>query len=80
MLHDYEYQLVDRRNEIKEWEKQHRPFPPRSGSVSKGKKSLEPEPEDSFWQAKYAPPGTGKKINMVFSFSELSRQIRESGL
>jgi hypothetical protein len=80
MLHDYEYQLVDRRNEIKEWEKQNRPFPPRSGSVSKGKKSLEPEPENSFWQAKYALPGTGKKINRAFSFHELGRQIRQSVL
>lgn len=39
--------IVDLRDEIAEYEREHRPFPPRSGSVSKPKN--EPKP-DSFYK------------------------------
>ena len=52
------YQIVDLRDEIALFEMEVRSFPPRSGSVSKPKKSL--EPEDSFVYVRFARSGRGK--------------------
>jgi len=59
-----EYQLVDLRDEIANYERKYRPFPPRSGSVSKPRKSTEPEID--FLHAKWAERGAGKKIYFRF--------------
>ena len=75
MIEDIEYQLVDLRDEIAAFEKENRPFPPRSGSVSKPRKSTEPETE--FLHAKFAKRGQGKKIYFRFEMGEFIRQVHD---
>jgi hypothetical protein len=55
-----EYQVVDRRKEIAEYENRFRPFPPRKGSVSKPRPSIEPELQ--WLKREWAEPGMGTPI------------------
>ena len=53
-------QAVDLRDEIAKYERENRPFPPGSGSVSKPKPSTEPETD---WvHVKFAFAGEGKPV------------------
>lgn len=56
-----EYQMVDRRDDIARYEREQRPFPPRSGSVSKPRRST--EPENDWFEAKWDVPGAGIPIS-----------------
>jgi len=57
------YQIVDLRDEIAQFEREHRPFPPRSGSVSKPlRPSTEPETKAGYMHAKFAEIGAGTPI------------------
>jgi hypothetical protein len=68
MEHEYlphlELMVIDRRTEIATYERQFRPFPPRSGSVSKPKPSLEPLPEWGDFRVAFAEPGAGRPLPM----------------
>ena len=71
-----QFQAVDLRDEIAKYEMENRPFPPRSGSVSKPRPSTEPETD---WvHGKLAKIGAGKPIVYRFDFAEFARQIKDA--
>ena len=65
---ELQLQLVDLRDEIERYERENRPFPPRSGSVSKPRRST--EPEEQFCHAKLAYRGEGRPIYYLWKPAE----------
>lgn len=61
-MKDIALQFVDLREEIAEYEREHRLWP-RSGSVSRPMRpSCEPEPEGGYFHVKFAERGKGKPV------------------
>ena len=64
-------QLVDLRDEIARYERAFRPFPPLSGSVSKPRRSTEPETESGYKHLKFACPSEGQPVQYALDLRDL---------
>ena len=64
-------QLVDLRDEIARYEREFRPFPPLSGSVSKPRRSTEPETESGYKHLKFACPGEGQSVQYALDLKDI---------
>jgi len=68
-------QLVDLRDEIARYEREFRPFPPRSGSVSKPHQSTEPEMESGYKHLKLARAGEGIPVGYKIDLTGMTSQL-----